>query len=166
MNQFIAKYQHDLLGVLHGFDRLRFRGTLRFLANVQGLIGFLWKLQIRLLQFTACAQDLTEQIRQSVVQLAREADRPVVYLGSPAISKEDTARKILRERPVQEGLICVLTAVEPCQSFEVGPCREKKRLELRPRRLKLSVVSFESFGLDARAIPAERPQMRRNALFR
>jgi hypothetical protein len=42
MQQFIRKRQADVMGVLSGFDRIRFRGTLRWLATVPGLRRFLW----------------------------------------------------------------------------------------------------------------------------
>jgi hypothetical protein len=34
MKTFIQRFGRDILGVLHGLDRIRFRGTRRFLANV------------------------------------------------------------------------------------------------------------------------------------
>ena len=44
--------------------------------------------------------------------------RPVRCLESSEISKEDVARQLLAEHPNECGLICTLTAVEPCVSFE------------------------------------------------
>ena len=37
MNRFLQCYGADITGVLSGFDRLRFRGTLRLIANPRGL---------------------------------------------------------------------------------------------------------------------------------
>ena len=37
MEQFIARYQEQISGVLSGFDRVVFRGTLRWIAHVGGL---------------------------------------------------------------------------------------------------------------------------------
>jgi len=53
------------------------------------------------------------------------------YVGSSATRKETIAREIAVRDHIESGLICVLTCVEPCYSFEVGPNRQQKRLELR-----------------------------------
>src|SRR2546430_11189915 len=37
MKEFIAKHRNEIAGVLSGFDRLIFRGTLRSLAHVAGM---------------------------------------------------------------------------------------------------------------------------------
>ena len=39
MQSFLARHESQVKGVLSGFDRVRFRGTLRWLANVRGLRG-------------------------------------------------------------------------------------------------------------------------------
>jgi hypothetical protein len=136
MRQFIAKHQNDVMGVLSGFDRIRFRGTLRWLATVRGLSCFLGSVRILLKDFTGYAKGLTAQMRETVETLARDAGRPAIYLNSTAISKEDYAQGIARRDGVREGLICVLSCVEPCFSYEVRPNGQTKRLELRGGRLK------------------------------
>lgn len=40
MKQFIQRHAGQVIGTLGGWDRLRFRGTLRMLANLTGLGGF------------------------------------------------------------------------------------------------------------------------------
>ena len=42
MHSFLAKFAAVVRGVLSGFDRLFFRGTLRNLAHPHGLQGYLW----------------------------------------------------------------------------------------------------------------------------
>jgi hypothetical protein len=60
----------------------------------------------------------------------------VLYLPSSSLRKEDVARDIAEREGITEGLVCVLTAVEPCHTFTVGPNRETKKLELRPHQGK------------------------------
>jgi hypothetical protein len=131
MKQFTRKHQSDVTGVLSGFDRVRFRGTLRWLATECGLMNFLWKIRVKLMEFKPYAMRLTQEIRETVEAIAEAAERPKRYLNSPAISKEDYARHIAKRDGVTEGLICVLTSVEPCFSYEVGRNAQKKQLELR-----------------------------------
>lgn len=47
------------------------------------------------------------------------------YLQSAATDKEELARRILKESPVEKGLICVFTSLEPCMSFEYHCSQDK-----------------------------------------
>jgi len=67
------------------------------------------------------------------LSLAQQTGRPVRYLTSAAINKEDIARRIAATDHINQGLICVLTAVEPCLSFEIVRDRTSKRIEAEPR---------------------------------
>lgn len=131
MRQFIKKFAQHLRGGLSGFDRIRFRGSQPFLANERGLMNFLWMVQIKLKDFREYARKITEQVRSHVESLAEAEGRPVEYLPSSSTSKEDRAREIARQDRVEEGLIGVLTCVEPCRSYEIGPNAHTKHLELR-----------------------------------
>jgi hypothetical protein len=53
VQQFIAKHQDQISGVLSGFDRLVLRGTLRSIAYTEGLHQYLWNNQILLKDFGA-----------------------------------------------------------------------------------------------------------------
>ena len=75
MYQFIRRHQNDIHGVLSGFDRIRFRGTIRWFGSVRGVMTFLWKVQVRLTQFTAWAKGLTDQIVEGVRQSHADAKR-------------------------------------------------------------------------------------------
>ena len=76
--------------------------------------------------------NLTKEIRQQIEALAEKDRQPLTYLSSTNCSKEKTAR----EDGITERLIGVLSCVEPCFSYEVGPNAETKHLELRRRWLK------------------------------
>lgn len=131
MKSFLARHASKIKGVLSGLDRIRFRGTLRWLANTDGMRNWLWHCQVLLKDFKSFVTSLTDQVRDESEQLAKAAGCPMPYLDSSAISKEDRAREIARSRGIREGLVCVFRCVEPCRTFEVGPNRRKKQLELR-----------------------------------
>jgi hypothetical protein len=119
MISFLQRHAADVMGQLAGWDRLRFRGTLRMLANVTGLFRFLCYRGQLLKHFGDYAQDLSREVRAASLAVAEQADRPVVHLSSPGICKEDQARQIARRDGIERGLIAVLTAVEPCGSYNV-----------------------------------------------
>lgn len=131
MKAFIQRFAGKILGVLHGFDRLRLRGTKRLLAYSGGLFNFLWQEQVLLKGFKKYAQGITETLRQAGEQVALRQKRPVVYFGSSNTSKEAWAKKIAKRDGIRQGLIGVVKCVERCRSYEVGPNRETKELELR-----------------------------------
>jgi hypothetical protein len=131
MNTFLARHESEVKGVLSGFDRVRFRGTLRLIANSRGLSRWLAYQRVPYKSFTAYAKGLTDTIKEATQRLVEKTGRPLRYLPSSSIRKEDVAREIAEREGITEGLVCVLTAVEPCKTFSVGPNREKKLLELR-----------------------------------
>jgi hypothetical protein len=151
MHQFIKRHKNDIHGVLSGFDRIRFRGTIRWFGSVRGVMSFLWELQVRLTQFTAWAKGLTQQIVDASERIAETAGRPMLYLHSSSVSKEELALKIAKDDRITEGLVCVFKCVEPCITFKVGPNASTKRIELRQIQAKCSHYYFymlhPQFGL-------------------
>jgi hypothetical protein len=133
MRAFLSRHASKIIGVLHGFDRLIFRGYLRPLCHPAGLLGFLWHKNVLLKDFSRFAQDTTGQLRAASLADAEARGRPIRYLESSQRSKETLARRIFHEDPVETGLICVYKVVEPCTTYEVHRSREKKRLELQPK---------------------------------
>jgi hypothetical protein len=133
MEQFIQHYGKDIIGHLSGFDRLVLRGTLRALAVKNGMFYYLWHAKVLLKDFGKFVQKKSAQLKAASLAEAERQQRPIVYLRSPQESKEEVARQIARRDGIQKGLIAVLTAVEPCQSYEVFRNREGKKLELQPR---------------------------------
>lgn len=131
MSEFMKLHADKVNGVLSGLDRVRLRGTLRWLSSVRGMMSYLSLLSVLLKDFKKYAQHCTSVVRESTAALALAAGRPLQYVASGGTRKEEIAREIAARDHIESGLICVLTCVEPCYSFEVGPNREQKRLELR-----------------------------------
>ena len=136
MEQFIQKYDEKVIGSLSGWDRIVFRGTLRTLCYVEGMMRYLSRLGVLLKDFGDHAQAMTQQLITASLAAAKKAGRPVEYLESPKISKEDYAHNIALDDDIQTGLICVLSCVEPCKSYEIHRNRQKKKLELHPKLRK------------------------------
>jgi hypothetical protein len=136
MEKFLARHRPVVTNVLSGFDRLVFRGSLRALRNC-GIYGFLQRAGVRLLEFGKFAEQTTKRVKDAALAEARDHQRPVRYLESPRISKEDVARDLLREYPLSEpGLICAFTAVEPCMRFEYhrSPQIIERGFKLKPSK--------------------------------
>lgn len=136
MKQFITKHQECVSGVLSGWDRILFRGSYRILCVASGMMEYLWHIGVLLKNFGVHAEAMTRTLLEASQEAARQCERPNVYLQSSATRKEDVARRLLRENPVDAGLVCVLRCVEPCMSYEIYRDRQKKKLELRVKRRK------------------------------
>lgn len=136
MNKFITKHRAEIAGVLSGFDRMVFRGTLRSLSYPEGMKHYLWVNQVRLTDFGAHVHRVSERLKDACSAKADALRRPVQYLPSSADDKEALARAIATRDGIDEGLVCLLSCVEPCRTFEVYRNRGTHRLELVSRTRK------------------------------
>jgi len=118
-NGFIAKYAPQISGFLEGFDRLRLRGTLRSLYCPTVLEAYLCAQHVKFQDFGAFVERTTDKVKAAAAALAEKLARPVVYVGSSGVRKEDLVRDLAREDGIQEGLIGILKSVEPCQAYRI-----------------------------------------------
>ena len=140
MQAFLAVFGHLVLGVLHGFDRLVFRGHLRQLSFAHGMDCYLSANHVLLKDFTAHAKQRTAELIDASLAEARRLNRPIVYLNSSQLSKEEQARKIAQQDQIRDGLIGVFKCVEPCWTFEVHRNRQRKMLELQGKQGKCAYL--------------------------
>lgn len=119
MSAFVQRHQSEVIGVLSGFDRLLFRGTLRSIAYGAGVDRFLGAMRVRYKDFAVFAEGLSEQLKRHAESLAHAAQRPFLYLQSSRGSKEEIACRIAERDHLTQGLVCILRSVEPCLSFSI-----------------------------------------------
>lgn len=136
MHEFIAKHRDQISGVLSGFDRLVFRGTLRAIRYAEGMRAYLIRKGVWLGDFAQHVQAVSERLKESSLAEPRRLGRTILYLASSQIDKEALARRVAARQRITSGPVCVLTCVEPCRSFEVYRNRETKKLELVSRLRK------------------------------
>jgi hypothetical protein len=137
VEKFIAHHAAQVSCTLSGFDRLVFRGTLLPLMPDQAMFHFLTRAGVRLLDFKDYVSQTSERVKAAALAEAEQQKRPVLYLESPKTSKEDLAKQLLAEHPLNKpGLVCAFKAVEPCMSFEYhrSPDPKERGLKLRPRK--------------------------------
>ncbi len=131
LNCFIERLGKKVIGVLEGFDRVRVQASLRTLYHASVMEYYLLSQRLLFKDFKGLVTRTTERVRQAAAELAERHHRPVVYLQSNCYHKEDLARDIQRRDRIQEGLITVLSAVEPCRTWFVRGNKETKKLELK-----------------------------------
>jgi hypothetical protein len=123
VRRFITRVLDRITGVLSGFDRLVFRGWLLPLCHEGGMRCFLDRQGVLLKDFEPFAKTLTELVCDPADRAGAKLHDKVVYLNSPNVSKEMVAQNLLVDRPIRQGPIGVLSAVEPCWSWEVHRSR-------------------------------------------
>src|SRR5687767_12356175 len=105
MQQFINKYREQINGVLSGFDRLVFRGSLRGLnygywdQNLQapvalGMEQYLWHNQILFKDYLDHVKGLSRQVKRESIKTFEEQGRPALYLRDSSADKDEIARQI------------------------------------------------------------------------
>lgn len=151
MQRFLQQYASDVTGVLSGFDRLRFRGTLRLLANSRGLMALMAHLGVRVKDFKPFALGIAARVRAAVERVAATAGRPLIYLKGWNHDKEALARELAARDRIERGLIGVFGCVEGCRSFDLRSDKTKGWLlvEPAPRKCQHYYLYYlhEHFGL-------------------
>ncbi len=129
MQQFIDKYGKQIQGVVSGFDRLVFRGSLRGLnygywdQNLQaavaiGMEQYLWHNQILFKEYLDHVKRVSQQVKRESEKVFEQQGRAVLYLRDSGADKDKIAREIAGKNGVQDGLVCAISTVEPSLSFE------------------------------------------------
>lgn len=128
---FVQRHQGEVIGVLHGWDRVRLQGTLRSFYYQPVMERYVRQAGVMWTEFKKCASELTGRVRQEGEKLAAAHNRPVVYVPSSRTDKEKLARQIQERDGVKSGLIAVLSCVEPCHTWFLRGNRVSKKLELK-----------------------------------
>src|ERR1700740_2287713 len=119
MERFVTRYQARIAGILTGFDRMRFRGTLRTISYDTALQKWLNSRHVLLKDFSRFAEQLSRELTAHATGVAEQTGRPFEYLASWKIRKEDRARAIATRDGITDGLIAIFSCVEACRSFAV-----------------------------------------------
>jgi hypothetical protein len=141
MKSFLERHGESISGTINTFDRVIFKGHLNGFFPSGAFARYLWQRNVLLKDAGRFFEAETRRIRDHVEAVAAAAGRPVEYLAGASThrsrcSKEAWARQIAERDGVTEGLVCVLSVVEPCRSFAVVPNRQTQRLDVvhRPRK--------------------------------
>jgi len=131
MEAFLTKHKDLITASLSCFDRLIFKGYLP-LGYASAMEGWLAQRGILLKDFGRFVKRQADRLQQHARAVAKQADRPLLHLNGRQ-NKEKLIDKILKDQPVAEGLIAVVSAVEAGSSFRLASGEGRPRLERAPR---------------------------------
>src|SRR5262249_2970235 len=92
--------------------------------------------------FGQFAQRISDKVKAHAEEMAEQQGRPFIYVPSSKQSKEEIARAIMEKDNIKGGLICVLTCVEPCQSFRIRKDAARKTIHLAVAERKCTHIYF------------------------
>ena len=118
MNTILEQYQDKINGTFSFFDRMIIKGHILQFFSPSGKKYFLSEKSILLKDFSSYANQVTNDLVRHVENFTASLNRPLIYLSSAKTSKEQTALSVLKDNPVEEGLICTLSVVEYCQTLQ------------------------------------------------
>jgi hypothetical protein len=131
LGQFINQHDTKVTGILEGFDRVRLQASLRTLYHPSVMEYYLLSQKILFKDFKRYVTRLTDRVRGAAARLAERSERRVIYLQGNCYHKEDLAKEEMQRQGVKEGLITVISAVEPCRTWFVRGNKQSRRLELK-----------------------------------
>ena len=141
MNTILEQYKDKINGTFSFFDRMIIKGHIFQLFSLSGRKFFLSTLNVLLKDFSAYANQVSSQIVSHVENMASSQKRPLIYLTSSKLPKEQRALEVLKNDPVSEGLVCILSVVENCRTFQPVK-QENGLLELRSVTRKCKYYYF------------------------
>jgi hypothetical protein len=151
MEGFLQRHGDSVTGVLMGWDRLLFRGSLMSLSYPDGLGGFLGSRGILYKDYGMWAQQMSERLKDHAREMAGCCGREFRYLASSSLRKEQVAREIIERDGIKEGLVCVLSCVESCIAMSIRRNAASGHLSLAKQERKCLHLYFyyldREFGL-------------------
>jgi hypothetical protein len=148
MEKFLRRFGSQVIGVLCGWDRIRFQGSRGWLAAVMGFKHYLDLANILLKDFVEHALETTNRLRQGIEQSVAQQGREIHYLPSSKTDKDGEVRRFIAKHGVTQGLVGVWSCVELCRTVGVHGNYKTKRLEVRMEEKKC--LHYYHYYLDQR----------------
>ena len=120
MKQFIAKFEENIQGTLSGFDRVVFRGSLRWLTFEEGMRLYLVQNGVLCKQYEDHVKQVSQDLKQASLAPFPRRQVPIEHIPDPKANKEELARLWAAKQNLRDGDICALTAMELVLAFRLG----------------------------------------------
>jgi hypothetical protein len=144
VKSFLQRFGSLVSGVLHGFDRMRLRGSKRLLCTPGGFCDYLRQINVPIWKYKVHARATTVALCKSIETNAKK-EGLYQYVNNSWQSKEELALAQAAEQKRERGLIAVIGCVEPCQIMQV---RRNPQKNLEPRVEPGKCLHYYHYYLD------------------
>ena len=143
MDTLLHRFEGKIKGILEGFDRIIFKGTIRNICYGVGMQMFL----------NGCGvlnKDYKEWVTNQTAAIVRSAEdyskiytgTGIQYLASSNIRKETVARGQQKKLDIKEGLIGVWSCLEMCNTFKAVYDSETGHPKISPEKSRCKHLYF------------------------
>ena len=117
-NEFIAKYESKIQGVLSCYDRVVIKGTLHSVGHAGAMTNLLYRKDTPIKDFPKFIAPYRDELHQNARQIARQEGVEIEFIRRPKqVRKEDLVARHMSTGSICEGLVCILSAMEQCQNY-------------------------------------------------
>jgi hypothetical protein len=128
-----TRHKDQIVGVLSCYDRILIQGTVPGWCYARGMTDYLYKHQLRIFDYPKWAEPLREELRQNMEQIAADNAVAIEFVRSrKSFRKEDRVKQILEKRGEHPGVVCILSALEPCGSYKPWHDKTSHQTYLKP----------------------------------
>ncbi len=143
MNTFVQKFASIVKGMITGFDRIVFKGSILPLMHEKGVMNFCHSHGILNKEYKPWMLKQTEKLVSDAERYAEEeCGSCITPIKSSRIRKEEMARQHQHENQIQSGLIGIWSAIESCHSYKARYCAESGFPQLRGEWTKCKHLYF------------------------
>jgi hypothetical protein len=127
------RHKDQIAGLLSCYDRIIIQGTVPGWCYASGMTGYFYARQMRIFDYPKWAQPLREALRANMERVAAESGIEIEFVRSrKSFRKEDRVKQVLSKRGEHPGVVCILSAMEPCGSYKPWHDKKTHKTYLKP----------------------------------
>ncbi len=127
------RHKDQIAGLLSCYDRIIIQGTVPGWCYASGMTGYVYAHEMRIFDYPKWAQPLREALRANMERVAAENGIEIEFVRSrKSFRKEDRVKEVLSKRGEHPGVVCILSAMEPCGSYKPWHDKKTHKTYLKP----------------------------------
>jgi hypothetical protein len=126
------RYGAQIAGVLSCWDRVLVFGALPRICYAGGMTSYLYEHKVRIFDYPRFAEPFRDKLHENAERLAAEAGIEIEFICKRNVRKEDRVKEVLTQLGDHCGLVCILSAVEPCSTYKPWHDKQTGKTFLKP----------------------------------
>ena len=127
------RYKGQIAGVLSCYDRIIMQGTVPKWCYAKGMTDYCYQHRIRIFDYPKWAEPLRDAIRENMERVAAENQIEIVFIRSKKkFRQEKHVQEVLDQRGEEPGVVCIVSAMEPCGSYKPWHDKKSHKTYLKP----------------------------------